>query len=177
MITDYIERWATIFREISHVPNGTPDEKRFYRVPSLFSGASFCANLTHAQSPCVAVVTQNDPKTSPDGRFWLWTHRIFIYVRQEGRFVQNAPTEEEAATAAKQKGIEIAQKLVAYMHADRRGRLPSGAPPNPQMEGLEDRATVINEPAMYNGWWPTEVILYQAVPRDRCVCPNDYNPH
>ena len=168
---EYLERWAEKYKPISHVPNAGSTEKRFYRIDSITSIPTFAANLVNAKSPSLGYVTQVDATLGGGGeKFLMLSHRIFVFVKQQGVSLQNGITEELAATDAKQMGAEIAQDLLAYIYNDYR---KNG---NEDLAGIDFKGSVIfTTPQKFNGWWPTELTFNQIVPRKLCVDPEKYN--
>lgn len=167
---EYLERWAEKYKPISHVAGGGSKEKRFYRISSITSLQSFAANLVNAKSPSMAYVTQVDATLGGQGdKFLLLTHKVFIFVKQEGQTIQNSAMEEAAATEAKLLGSEIAQDLLAYIYNDKRNG-------NTDLAGIDFKGSVIfTTPMQFNGWWPTEVTFNEIVSRHLCVNPEKYN--
>lgn len=167
---EYLERWAEIYKPISHKPNAGSKEKRFYRIDSITSIPSFAANLINAKSPSLGYVTQVDGTLGGQSeKFIHLTHRVFVFVKQQGVSLQNGVTEELAATEAKLLGSEIAQDLLAYCYHDKK----SG---NKDLDGIDFKGSVIfTTPQQFNGWWPTELTFNQIVSRNLCVNPEKYN--
>jgi hypothetical protein len=167
---EYLERWAEKYKPISHVPNAGSKEKRFYRVDAITSIPSFAANLVNAKSPSMAYVTQVDGTLGGQSeKFIMLSHRVFIFVKQQGANLQNGVTEELAATDAKLLGAEIAQDLLAYIYHDWK---KNG---NKDLAGIDFKGSVIfTTPQQFNGWWPTELTFNEIVSRNLCVNPEKY---
>lgn len=167
---EYLERWAEKYKPISHIPNATSKEKRFYRIDSITSIPSFAANLINAKSPSIGYVTQVDATLGGQAEKFLYlTHRVFVFVKQQGHTLQNGITEELAAAEAKQLGAEIAQDLLAYIYQDKKKG-------NKDLDGIDFKGSVIfTTPQQFNGWWPTELTFNQIVSRNLCVNPEKYN--
>lgn len=166
---EYIEKWASIYKPISHMPNAGSKEKRFYRIDAITSIPSFAANLINAKSPSVGYVTQVDDTLGGQGdKFLLRTHRVFVFVKQQGVNLQNGVTEELAATDAKLLGEEIAQDLFAYIYNDKKNG-------NKDLAGVDFKGSVIfTTPQQFNGWWPTELTFNEIISRNLCVNPEKY---
>jgi hypothetical protein len=167
---EYLERWAEKYKPISHVPNAGSKEKRFYRIDAITSIPSFAANLVNAKSPSMAYVTQVDGTLGGQSeKFIMLSHRVFIFVKQQGANLQNGVTEELAATDAKLLGAEIAQDLLAYIYHDWK---KNG---NKDLAGIDFKGSVIfTTPQQFNGWWPTELTFNEIVSRNLCVNPEKY---
>jgi hypothetical protein len=168
---EYLERWAEKYKPISHVPNAGSKEKRFYRIDAITSIPSFAANLVNAKSPSMAYVTQVDGTLGGQSeKFIMLSHRVFIFVKQQGTNLQNGVTEELAATDAKLLGAEIAQDLLAYIYHDWK---KNG---NKDLSGIDFKGSVIfTTPQQFNGWWPTELTFNEIVSRNLCVNPEKYH--
>lgn len=168
---EYLERWAEKYKPISHVPNAGSKEKRFYRIDAITSIPSFAANLVNAKSPSMAYVTQVDGTLGGQSeKFIMLSHRVFIFVKQQGANLQNGVTEELAATDAKLLGAEIAQDLLAYIYHDWK---KNG---NKDLAGIDFKGSVIfTTPQQFNGWWPTELTFNEIVSRNLCVNPEKYH--
>lgn len=166
-IDNYLERWAEQFKPIGHVPNKGSKEKRFYRMDSITRLDDFTKNLINAKSPSMGVVTQMDGQLDgQSGKFIRYTHRVFFLVKQKGA---SGAIDEVAAADAKYEGNELAQKLIAYLYEDKVKN------ENKDLKGLVIETTaVITVPQMYNGWWPTEVVVEHLIPRNLCVNKEDY---
>lgn len=167
---EYLEKWACKYKLLSHQPETGSKGQRFYRIDAITSVAPFLANLTQAKSPSMAYVTQVDAVLAGQGeKFLMREHRVFFFVKQQGVSVQNGVTEEQAATDAKYEGAEMAQDLLAYIYNDwRKNR-------NKDLEGIDFKgAAIFTTPQQFNGWWPTEVVFSQLVPRNLCVNPEKY---
>lgn len=166
---EYLEKWTTIYKPISHVPNAGSKEKRFYRIDAITSLQPFVTNLVNAKSPSLAYVTQKDYTLGGQGdKFLVHTHKVFVLVKQEGKVLQNGVTEELAATDAKLLGSEIAQDLLAYIYNDKK----SG---NKDLAGIDFKGSVIfTTPMQFNGWWPTEVTFNEIISRNLCVNKEKY---
>lgn len=169
-IDDYCEAWAQKFKPISHNPEWGSKDKSFYRMDSITRLEDFAARLTHAKSPSMAVVTQIDGEMVPNNpKFMRYTHRIFFFVKQAGSVLQNSPTDEVAAANAKYEGVELVQKLIAYMFNDKT-KVKNG-----DLEGLDfNTTTIITVPQKFNGWWPVELVIERVIPRQLCVSKEDY---
>ena len=104
---EYLERWASKYKLLSHQPEAGSKGKRFYRIDAITSVPSFLANLANAGQVSLAYVTQFDAVLAGQGeKFLMREHRVFVLVKQQGVDVQNGVTEELAAADAK----AVAQK-------------------------------------------------------------------
>lgn len=169
-IDDYCEAWAQKFKPISHNPERGSRNKAFYRMDSITRLEEFATGLTHAKSPSMAVVTQIDGEmVSNNPKFMRYTHRIFFFVKQAGSVLQNSPIDEVAAANAKYEGVELVQKLIAYIYNDKTKNK------NNDLDGIDfNTATIISVPQKFNGWWPTELVIEHVIPRQLCVNNEDY---
>lgn len=167
---NYLEKWSSKYKLLSHQPEAGSVGKRFYRIDAITSLPSFMANLANAKSPSLGYVTHIDAVLAGQSeKFMQIQHRVFVFVKQAGVNVQNGVTEEIAAADAKQEGLEIAQDLLAYIYKDWK---KNG---NKDLEGIDFRgASVFSTPQHFNGWWPVELIFSQTVSRTLCVNPEKY---
>lgn len=168
---EYLERWASKYKLLSHQPEAGSKGKRFYRIDAITSVPSFLANLANAGQVSLAYVTQFDAVLAGQGeKFLMREHRVFVLVKQQGVDVQNGVTEELAAADAKAVGAEVAQDLLAYIYNDQKRN------GNKDLEGIDFKgAAIFSTPQMFNGWWPTEVIFSQLMKRNLCVNPEKYH--
>lgn len=181
-IDNYVEAWAQRFAALSHDPTRGSKNKRMYRMDSIMRNEEFAANLANAKSPSVAAVTQFDGAVTQGAKFITFTHRIFFMVKQTTNSINNPVINEVAAADAKEQGVEMAMKFLAYMQADKMGRRSSegrpAVPPNPDLAGLEiDSADIVTDPVQHNGWWFTELLVQHTQSRPLCVVPTDYLPY
>lgn len=167
---NYLEKWAMIYKPVSHIPDAGSKGKRFYRIDAITSLSPFLANLVNAGSPSLAYVTQFDSTLCGQGnKFISVEHRVFVLVKQQGINLQNGVTEELAATEAKAEGAEIAQDLLAYIQEDYRKNH------NKDLAGIDLAGSAIfTTPQQFNGWWPTELIFSQVSSRMLCVNREKY---
>ena len=167
---NYLEKWSSEYKPVSHQIGGTGKVKRFYRVDSITSIAPFLTNLIHASSPSVGYITQIDASLcGASNKLLRLDHRVFFFVKQAGGRLQNGITEEIAAMDAKLLGAEMAQDLLAYIRHDQK---VNG---NKDLAGIElDGATFFTTPQQFNGWWPTECVFQQVVSRDLCKVQEKY---
>lgn len=170
-IDNYVERWAQLYKPISHRPEMGSREKRFYRIDAITSVPTFLANLTSAKSPSVATVTRIDGSLAGQSeKFVLYTYSIFFLVKQAGIALQNGITEELAATDAKLEGADMAQDFLAYLYYDWKQNH------NKELDGLNFRgASFFTTPQQFNGWWPTNLVIEHLQPRLLCVNKEKYN--
>jgi len=170
-IDNYLERWAQIFKPLSHDPAQGSKNKSFYRMDSIHRLEEFAVNLTRAKSPSLCVVTQMDGSASNDtGGKMVYTHRIFFAVRQEAADLSQGIINEVAAADAKAEGQELAQSLLAYMKND---KVKNG---NKDLKALNmGSVAIITVPQKFNGWWFTELIIEHLIAKDFCVNPEDYH--
>lgn len=168
---EYLERWASKYKLLSHHPEAGSKGKRFYRIDAITSVPSFLANLANAGQVSLAYVTQFDAVLAGQGeKFLMREHRVFVLVKQQGVDVQNGVTEELAAADAKAVGAEVAQDLLAYIYNDQKRN------GNKDLEGIDFKgAAIFSTPQMFNGWWPTEVTFSQLMKRNLCVNPEKYH--
>ena len=113
---EYLEKWATKYKPISHQPEAGSKGKRFYRLDSITSVAPFLANLVNVKTSSMGYITQVDGVLAGNSeKFLMKEHRVFFFVKQQGIDLQNGITEELAATDAKHEGAEMAEDLLAYL--------------------------------------------------------------
>lgn len=167
-VDNYMERWAQIYKPIQHNPAKGSNNKRFFRMDSILRIEEFAASIAKTKSPCMGVVTQFEATLDgAQARFIRYTHRIFFFVKQTAPSVSQGIIDELAATEAKAEGQEMAFDLLAYLENDKKT--------NPDLKGLDfDTATVFSVPQKFSGWWPTEFVIEQLVPRNLCVNPEKY---
>lgn len=168
---NYLERWAEMYKPISHCAGSTGKERRFYRIDSFTSIEPFASKLNLVKSPCVAFVTQVDMNVRGNSdAFLLENHRVFFLVKQEGPGSAGGLRDELAATEAKRQGREIAEDCLAYLYYDMRTNR------NKDLAGIDfSSATIYSMPRQFNGWWPVELIFAQLSPRKLCVEPEKYH--
>ena len=168
---EFLERWASKYKLLSHQPEAGSKGKRFYRIDAITSVPSFLANLANAGQVSLAYVTQFDAVLAGQGeKFLMREHRVFVLVKQQGVDVQNGVTEELAAADAKAVGAEVAQDLLAYIYNDQKRN------GNKDLEGIDFKgAAIFSTPQMFNGWGPTEVTFSQLMKRNLCVNPEKYH--
>lgn len=179
---DYVEHWAEVYAPLQHDPSRGSKNKRMYRMDSIMRNEEFAANLANAKSPSVGAVTQFDGTAEGGGaRFMVFTHRVFFMVKQATNSATNPVINEVAAAEAKEEGVRMAMKFMAYIEADKKG-FPDekGRPtrqPNRELEGIDiERSDIVTDPMVHNGWWFTELLLQHTQPRNRCIDPHDYLP-
>ena len=165
---NYLEQWACKYKLISHNPEAGSKEKRFYRIDAITSVKPFLENLPNAHSPSLAYITQvDDVLGGQSEKFMLKAHKVFVFVKQETLL---GSKDELAATDAKVLGEEIGQDLLAYIYDDKKNNK------NTDLEGLDLKgAAIFTTPQQFNGWWPTEVVFHQLVPRNLCVNREKYH--
>lgn len=168
---NYLEKWAMMYKPVSHDPTKGAKGKRFYRIDAITSIPSFVANLINAKSPSIGYITQIDATlTGNEEKFLVLEHRVFVFVKQAGTTLQNGAVEEVAAAEAKAEGMEVAQDLLAYIKKDKRNNK------NTELEGQIDYkgASIFTTPQQFNGWWPTELVFSQIIPRKLCIDNEKY---
>lgn len=167
---NYVEQWATIYKPMQHDPSAGGRGKRMYRIDSINRLEEFAANLTAAQSPSVAVVTQLDGDADgPNEKHIRFTHRVFFFVKQPPVSTQQGIIDEVGAADAKAEGVEIAEDFLAYLYDDYKNN-PKGV-----LRGIRwDTVAVFSYPQKFNGWWPTELVFEHLIPRNTCVNPEKY---
>ena len=165
---EYLERWASKYKLLSHQPEAGSKGKRFYRIDAITSLKPFLENLPNAHSPSLAYVTQVDNVLGGQSeKFLLKAHKVFVLVRQDTLV---GPDEEISATDAKLLGEEIGNDLLNYITDDKKNK------GNKDLEGIDFKgASVFTTPQKFNGWWPTEVVFHQLIPRNLCVNPEKYH--
>lgn len=165
---EYLEAWAQIYKPLLHNPKRGSADKRFFRMDSINRLEDFAVSLTKVKSPAMGVVTQID--ASLDGhqaRFLRYTHRAFFFVKQAVPSAGQGIVDELSAAEAKVEGQNLALDLLAYLENDKKTNL--------RLKGLDiDTATIFTVPQKFNGWWPTEFVIEQLVPRTLCVNPEKY---
>ena len=167
---EYLEKWATKYKPISHQPEAGSKGKRFYRLDSITSVAPFLANLVNVKTSSMGYITQVDGVLAGNSeKFLMKEHRVFFFVKQQGIDLQNGITEELAATEAKHEGSEMAEDLLAYLYQDHKKG-------NKDLAGIDFKgAAIFTTPQQFNGWWPTEVTFSQLSPRNLCVNKEKYH--
>lgn len=168
---NYLERWAEMYRPISHSVGATGRERRFFRIDSFTSIEPFASKLTLVKSPCMAFVTQVDMKLAGNNNNFLYVdHRVFFLVKQEGAGAPSGLRDELAATEAKREAAEMAEDCLAYLYYDLRNQR------NENLSGIDfSSATIYSMPRQFNGWWPVELIFSQLLPRRLCVNREKYD--
>lgn len=180
---NYVEQWAMKFKELAHDPSKGSMNKRMYRMDSMMRNEEFSANLANAKSPSVGAVTQYDASSIGNGkRMMAFTHRVFFMVKQTTNSLTNPVINEVAAADAKEHGVEMAMKFVAYMEQDRKGWPDAkGRPtkaPNADLATIDfDTIDIVTDPVQHNGWWFTELLVQHTQSRPLCVVSTDYLPY
>lgn len=177
------ERWAEKFRPIQHDPKPGSKRKKFFRHDTYTNMEEFAKLLSTVKDTAMSVCTQFDgelgmPGYGPqpaDPKFIRYTQRIYFWCQQQqGRYRDEVDGELEA-TEAKVRTQEFAQKFIAWLEAERK-REEKELPPSEQlMKGMKiGSVAIFTHPKKYNGWWTTELVMEQFVPRELCVNPEDY---
>lgn len=167
---NYLEKWACKYKLLSHQPETGSRGHRFYRIDAITSLKPFCENLTQAKSPSMAYITQVDATLAgPGEKFMMVSHRVFFLVKRQEPNRTNGITQELADADAKDEGAEMGEDLLAYLYDDKKNKK------NEDLEGLDFKGAVVyTTPQQFNGWWPTEVVFSQLVPRNLCVNQEKY---
>lgn len=170
-IDNYLEKWAQIYKPISHDPTRGSRDKRFYRIDSIFKLESFAANISLAKSPSMLVVTQMDGELDgQSSKFIRYTHRVFFMVKQVSASGLSGVIDEVGAADAKAEGQLLGQDLLAWLMHDYKENK------NKELAGLDfSTATIFSVPEKFNDWWGTEVTIEHLVPRNLCVSNEKYD--
>lgn len=182
-IDNLCERWAEIFRPIQHDPTPGSRNKKFFRHDTYTQMEEFAKLLATTKDTAMSVCTQFDGEFGTPGigpqptipKFIRYTQRIYFWVQQrQGRYANEVDGELEA-TEAKVQTQEFAQKFVAWLEHERKREEQTLPPSQQMMKGMQiGSIAIFTHPKKYNGWWTTELVMEQFVPRELCVNPDDY---
>nr|DAZ81153.1 MAG TPA: hypothetical protein [Caudoviricetes sp.] len=160
-----LEKWATNFKPISHNPEGGAAGKRFFRIDGPEQLESILTSIVNIKTPIMGYITQI-AGVGIEGKDGLmeYAHRVFIFVYHR---IQNNYREDIDIMESKVCGVEIAEKLIAYLRKLKKE--------NPEYRGLrlEDSA-LLTYPVRFGNWYPIEVTFYQTQNYNKCVNPEDY---
>lgn len=177
------ERWAEKFKAIQHDPTPGSKRKRFFRHDTYTNIEEFAKALSDVKDAAMSVCTQFDGELgvpsygvqSPDPKFIRYTQRIYFWRQQEQGRYRNEVDGELEAVEAKVLTQEYAQKFLAWLDAKRKREERELKPSEQMLKGIRiDSVAIFTHPKKYNGWWTTEMVMEQFVPRELCVNPEDY---
>lgn len=177
------ERWATKFRPILHDPTPGSRRKKFFRHDTYTNMEEFAKCLSDVTDTAMSVCTQFDGEFGTPGfgpqptipKHIRYTQRIYFWAQQrQGRYRDEVDGELEA-TEAKVLTQMFAQKFVAWLEKERKREELILKPSEQMLKGIQfGTIAIFTHPKKYNGWWTTELVMEQFVPRELCVNEEDY---
>jgi len=181
-LDNFLEKWATIYKPLSHDPSADAKHKTFYRIDRLGGDNTFARNFNTAHSPCMAFPTAIDAKMGRIPSQIVYHHGFYFMSKQSsaslGKLNHSADLD---AADCKAELNDLAQALLAWLYAERKRATDPATLNNYTQEerialqGLDlEHAEWWTVPELYNGWWVLGIEFDRTESRTLCVKPEDY---
>lgn len=171
-IDNLIERWASVYKPISHDPTRGSKQRRFFRFDSLEKAIDVTSSFAGVKTPVAGIVTQFDGVSH--GKLMELEVVVFVFTKQVAPR-SNATDAELSAVDAKYWGADIANDLWVWLREQKRQH---GSDPKDELywlNGLDlDNIGIMSYPVMLNDWWPTTLEMKVQVPRKTCSDTSKY---
>lgn len=116
-----LERWAELYKPLSHNPDKSQKQQAFYRVDALSSENEFVRSINSAKSPAMAFSTLVDAKVAPGDKAVSYLNTVYFMVKQTSSGMKTTPkTDDDAACECKADLDEMCQDLCAFLAELRR---------------------------------------------------------
>lgn len=185
-----LERWAELYKPLSHNPDKSQKQKAFYRIDSLSAENEFVRNINTAKSPAMAFSTLVDAKVAPGEKAVSYIYTAYFMLKQVAVGMKTTPkTDDDAACECKADLDEICQDFCSFLAelraaANRNQKeyvFPGGAAipitndVTQAYRGID--VSTFNWgslPQFKNGWWVFAFQFEVKEPRNLCLDPNKY---
>lgn len=181
-IDTFCERWAEKFRLLQHDPTPGSKNKKFFRHDTYTRMEEFAQLLNQTKDTAMSVCTQFDGEFGTPGygseptdpKFIRYTQRLYFWAQQRQGRLANTVDGELEAVDAKELTQVMAQKFVAWLEGMKKAE-EKRDPRTAMLKGVRfGTMAIFTHPKKYNGWWATELVFEQFVPRELCVNEEDY---
>lgn len=175
---NFCERWAMIYKPLSHVISADERGKRFFRHDSQEEMMDIAKALTtvngHDRIMSVITAFDGDLVRSSDQaarpNFYVWRRHVLFWVRQaQGR--NTGPISENAAAEAKAAAVDMARDFITFLDFasdSRRGNMK-------ELSGIDlDSIEISTLPVHFNGWWIAVLHFDHQEAREKCNSELNY---
>ena len=188
-LDDILEKWAVIYRPLSHELGDKGNRKTFFRISMIDAQSYFVRNYSMQPSPAMAYATHVDADMDKGSKRITYRHVIYFLVKQLNGSNKTNVTDERAATEARYTTDEMVQDLIDFLDEMKRAACsnkqeyvaPNGVKfrfdrlTQQGFRGLQlDEVHWGTLPTMLNGWQICGVSIDQIVPRHLCVNESKY---
>ena len=189
-IDNILEKWATMYKPLSHDPQLGSKKQAFFRIDSLNKENAFVRNYNIAHSPSMAYSSVIEAElTSLNDKVIDYRHVVYFMLKQKSESLsKTAVSDDNEAAEIKFELDTMVQDLVAFLVTLKQAilagadKLMLGKRPfvissdvRLAMQGfVESSAEWATIPMKFNGWWYIGVQFSRRESRKLCVISEKY---
>lgn len=189
-IDHILEKWAEIYKPISHIPGADSKQQAFYRIDSINEQNGFMRNYNVAHSPCMAYSTMVDAQLfAKNEKVIDYRHVVYMMIKQRSDNVRRTVVNDDnEACEIKFELDDMAQDLVSFLFelkkacnlglsvlklGNKEFKITSEI--MLAMSGFViDTVEWSTVPMKYNGWWIVGVQFSRKESRKLCLNGEKY---
>lgn len=181
-LSDILEKWAELYKPISHNPTKGSKQKAYYPIKMISTESEFMRNQNTAASPCMAYSVLVDAE-GQNTSVIDYAHTIYFLHRGVATsLAKSAKQDDELGQDVHLLMDEYVQDLLAYLRQLKHtGKCPITGQTYSKttldaLRGLNlDKAQWGSIPTKYGNWHIMGVHISQNIPRLVCIRTEKYN--
>lgn len=112
-----LEKWAEVYKPISHNPDKRAKNTAFYRINTLGDENEFVRNVNTAKSPAMAYSTLVDAKAMPNFKVVSYVNTVYFMIKQKSAGLKSTyKSDDEAACELKAELDGMCQDFFVFLH-------------------------------------------------------------
>lgn len=179
-LSPIIEKWAELYKPISHDPKQGSKDKAFYPIRAVDAESEFVRNVNTAKSPCVCYSVLIDAQNN--GKSISYAHSVYFLMKSTATSLRKTARQDDLHNTDIQLELDgYVQDFLAYLYDIKRtGKNPLtgemyDSPTFQSLRGLIlDKAQWASIPTSWNGWQIMALNFEQEMPRVLCVNQEKY---